>query len=1792
MYKKLILLLIVFGVLAGFSNLASALPLIGAVDRSGGNSGDRAPIGPFDGETDPLPTQAGGWTNGNYCFSDREYTWANTPPEIDGAEYVRTFNTDKDSSVTYTVTFPIGATVLLTCDNRFTPPQDYVDNIVRDFAAPGEFTDTGWDVYVGGDGDPPGRPLSVYSAVMRPGTYVFHDQASGSNNFYIIGALEPPYQPLAFNPNPADGAIDVPVDTVLTWERGDYALQDQVYFGTDPVMTNLPHVATILDFQPVQWAPPEDLVASTTYYWYIVEVDSNMPHKPDEPWSFTTVRGECRPDFPKDGAVIPGAPMGDDIYTTLDFFPGATNVRWTGYFHYDYDKVDSRAQDANLGHPPYGGYRYYAGLYAVPPWTDSLVRGTVYYWTVDGEDSRGNMFPSDIWEFAIQGYYAFAPTPPNEATFINTDVRLAWKPGYGVVDHDIYIGTSYEAVRDARYDFNEPCVPPEMTPYVGPDEYYMSRSEPNVMITGLPYLTKHYWRVDEVKGRLPPPMGGGTYYFGPVWNFTTLPEGIGTVTGAIWLDLTTDQSPDRTNLYWLYDDPDFPANPDQTQELTSFDSETVLPDLSDYGGMIHGWLHVAKSGDYRFWLATDDMGELYLSTDQDPTNMSRIAFINGYASAYNWYDPVNEDGLNQVSALIPLVTGQKYYIRACWKEGGGGDHCMVAWQGPDQPIVPVAGSTAQVIPGSRLSPFVQLWAHSPEPRNGQMGVVSPVTLRWGPGDTAAKHDVYLSTSRALVDSRDASAYMGRRDPNTYGPIMLETGAVYYWAIDEVNDLGPEPGIWYGPTWLFRAEGGAGGLQGLYYHWDGILPPAVPGITDPGPANPFQIFVLSRIDPEVNFNWGDSSPDPNIHVDDFACRWVGHVECPVDANYTFYTTTDDGARLFIDGIQLLPIAAWQQQGMTEWSGSVILSPGLHDIEMHHEEHVGGAGAELRWSAIPINPADHAIPKQIIPPIWLWPPLFATGPNPPHLATVDNRKPALEWIPGLYALSHELYFSANYDDVNDRNPLVRQILIDPCRPYPAAASPLQLGRTYYWLVDEVKSVTERWDARRVWEFTVNECISIDNFEDYNDRGELRLVWTDGYANVIWGGTYPYHYVIRGGSSGSNLNLSSAVGNPAGGTGPVRPTPLNYDAMVLRYDNDGLTYTGLPGAERWIYDAPYFSEIEKDTVSSDWSGEGIKALSLWFQGHPLSDGSYNATGWPLYTVSGRGRDIWGRHDEFFFLGVYPLTGSGTIQVKITDMDNTNPWAKAGVMIRDKWAPYSKFAAVYMTPGNGVTFQWRENEDAVCDSRTKPGVTVPQYLKLERTFSGNFIAKHSDTTAIVWQDVNSTTAPEQPTILMGVDDPNIYIGTAVTSHNALETCTAGFDTVEVFATPTPGTWVFGNIGTNDANQLYVALSDSTKTVVVNHPDPNAATLTGWQEWNIELTDFAGLNLSDVQKVHIGVGDRVTHPEPGGSGALYIDDIRACPPRCVPSFGKPSADIAQPYDCIVDEKDIRALAGDWLLSDEFIVAWEPSISNLVAYWPLSTDFLDYSGNNFHGTASGGASLVTDTDRGQVLSLDRIDDFVNCGNPTDPCALDFGTGNWTVCAWVKTTMTGTGDENKGSIIGKGGDNTGGHRYALGVSEVTEGILTITTDDNVDKRQANGSTLINDGEWHHVVGMRDGSSLRVYVDGLPEGENDTLPAGYDLSGTHQHNAYIGAITDNRDGSQYKLLGGRVDEVRIYSYALSAGEVVYLATDGAAGLHLPIISEADLYTDEPQGSQWINLKDYSVIAEQYLEKILWP
>jgi hypothetical protein len=93
-----------------------------------------------------------------------------------------------------------------------------------------------------------------------------------------------------------------------------------------------------------------------------------------------------------------------------------------------------------------------------------------------------------------------------------------------------------------------------------------------------------------------------------------------------------------------------------------------------YAQRVFGYLIPQESGEYIFWIASDDGSELMLSTDENPANAKRIAHIAAYSSRHQW-----NKFPSQKSVAIKLEAGKKYYIEAIMFEGGGGDNLAVAW---------------------------------------------------------------------------------------------------------------------------------------------------------------------------------------------------------------------------------------------------------------------------------------------------------------------------------------------------------------------------------------------------------------------------------------------------------------------------------------------------------------------------------------------------------------------------------------------------------------------------------------------------------------------------------------------------------------------------------------------------------------------------------------------------------------------------------------------------------------------------------------------------------------------------------------------------------------------------------------------------------------------------------------------------------------------------------------------------------------------------------------------------------
>jgi hypothetical protein len=120
---------------------------------------------------------------------------------------------------------------------------------------------------------------------------------------------------------------------------------------------------------------------------------------------------------------------------------------------------------------------------------------------------------------------------------------------------------------------------------------------------------------------------------------------------------------------------------------------------------------------------------------------------------------------------------------------------------------------------------------------------------------------------------------------------------------------------------------------------------------------FTQLKLERVDPTVDFRWEDTAPAPALGKDTFSVRWTGSVEPRYSETYTFYTQSNDGVRLWVDGKLL--IDDWSIHSTTENRGTVTLQAGrAYSLRLEFYENMGLATMRLHWS----SPSQR---KEIIP-----------------------------------------------------------------------------------------------------------------------------------------------------------------------------------------------------------------------------------------------------------------------------------------------------------------------------------------------------------------------------------------------------------------------------------------------------------------------------------------------------------------------------------------------------------------------------------------------------------------------------------------------------------------------------------------------------------------------------------------------------------------------------------------------------------------------------------------------------------
>ena len=161
--------------------------------------------------------------------------------------------------------------------------------------------------------------------------------------------------------------------------------------------------------------------------------------------------------------------------------------------------------------------------------------------------------------------------------------------------------------------------------------------------------------------------------------------------------------------------------------------------------------------------------------------------------------------------------------------------------------------------------------------------------------------------------------------------------------------------------------------------------------------------------------------------------------------------------------------------------------------------------------------------------------------------------------------------------------------------------------------------------------------------------------------------------------------------------------------------------------------------------------------------------------YTINAGGTDIWNTSDQFHYV-YQPLSGDAVVTARVSGIGNSSVWAKAGVMVRETLAANSRYADSVLTPSSGYTFQRRIDAGGVSTSNSGFTGTPPGWVRLVRT--GYKFDGYYSTDGTTWTLMGSDTVP--------MTDP-VYVGIAVTSHNASLGTTAVVDNLTITSSGGP---------------------------------------------------------------------------------------------------------------------------------------------------------------------------------------------------------------------------------------------------------------------------------------------------------------------------------------------------------------------------------------------------------------------
>lgn len=366
-----------------------------------------------------------------------------------------------------------------------------------------------------------------------------------------------------------------------------------------------------------------------------------------------------------------------------------------------------------------------------------------------------------------------------------------------------------------------------------------------------------------------------------------------------------------------------------------------------------------------------------------------------------------------------------------------------------------------------------------------------------------------------------------------------------------------------------------------------------------------------------------------------------------------------------------------------------------------------------------------------------------------------------------------------------------------------------------------------------------------------------------------------------------------------------------------------------------------------------------------------------------------------------------------------------------------------------------------------------------------------------------------------------------------------------------------------NDASGIYVKVEDTSSNVSIQSlADTGVVQSEKWIELAIPLSDLAGIDIAQVQKLTIGVGS-VDAVEASGNGTIRVDNICLKSSQCYPETLN---DIV--LDCKINMLDFAEIAEKWMFEyGDSVEPVDPGTDNLAAYWNMDGNFQDLAENGYDAVAGSDVTFA-DGHSGQAAYFSGNDyvSYLVCNNSS---GLSFANG-LTISAWVKTSWL---SDQWASVVTKGIQT-----WRL-IRNSTSGAISFHFNAaGGGEYQANGSTSIVDGQWHHLMAIYDGSSLRLYIDGTLDA---STAAG--AVNTSSDPVYIGSRVNNTTNRNWI---GSIDDVRLYDIALSENNLLYLSENpGYMVIDTP--EPGDLKLD---GS--VDIYDLEIVAQEWVQNNLWP